>query len=359
MQDGTNLTPAVAAQSLSSSLTGFVVRVLGESVVIESDNPVPGMPAELSLPRNAIVLRNSGSIVGSGPFRITDFQPGRRLLISANEDYWNGRPYLDTVEVALGQALRDQAMHFQLGRADVIELAPDQVRRFLQDNRRVITSSPSELIAIVVPSGTGAGENPRMREALSLVIDRGTIQNVLLQRQGEAAAAVLPQWMSGYAFLFSTKVDVARARQIRMEAGNSQPAMQLAYDASDTIAKTVAERVAVNARDAGIFVQAVPTATLSTQRVPKLVRLPLGSASSQAALAAVAEDLNPGQVPKVLAAQSAEELFKAEQQLLSDYRLIPIAHVSQSYVLSNRVHDLVISQEGVLPLDDVWVEAVQ
>ncbi len=359
MQDGSALTPAIAAQSLSSSLAGFAVRVVGESVVIESNSSVPGMLAELSLARNAIVVRNNGTVLGSGPFRIADFQPGRRLQLNANEDYWNGRPYLDSIDIGLGQSLRDQAMHFQLGRADVIEIAPDQVRRALQENRRVFSSSPSELIAIVVPSGTGAAENPRMREALSLTIDRGTIQNVLLQRQGDPTGAVLPQWMSGYAFLFPAKVDVARARQMRLEAGSNQPAIQLAYDGSDTIARTIAERVAVNARDAGIVVQAIPSAAATTQRVPRLVRLRMESLSPQAALTAIAWQVDSAQVPRIMAAQSIEELFEQEKELLSGFRLIPIAHVSQSYVVSPRVHDATLTREGMLPLDNVWVEAGQ
>jgi peptide/nickel transport system substrate-binding protein len=360
MHDGSSLTPSVVAQSLTSSLAGFTVRATADGVIVESAAATPGMLAELSLPQNAIMVRGSdGTVVGSGPFRIAEFQSGRRLLLRANEDYWNGRPYLDMVDITFGQSLRDQAIHYQLGRADVIELAPDQVRRATQDNRRVASSSPSELIAIVVPHGTGAAEDPRMREALSLATDRGTIQNVLLQRQGDPTAALLPQWISGYAFLFPTTTDVSRARQLRAELASNQPAIPLAYDPLDTIARMIAERIAVNARDAGILVQPVSQSALATQSAPRIVCIRLNSSNAQAALADAVAAIDPAQVARVLSTKTAEDLYQTERAVLDDFRVIPIAHIPQSFVLSQRVHDWSMDREGNLPLDNVWVEAGQ
>ena len=39
--------------------------------------------------------------------------------------------------------------------------------------------------------------------ALALAGDRSASHAVLFQRQGEISGALLPQWLSGYAFLFS------------------------------------------------------------------------------------------------------------------------------------------------------------
>ncbi len=358
LHDGSTLLPNDVAHSLMSSLPGYTIRPTTTGVVIESSVPVPGLLAELSRSQNAIVLRDGQTLVGSGPFRIGEFEPGKRLLLRGNDDYWNGRPYLETIEITLGQSVRDQVMHFQLGRADVIELSADIVRRAMQDGRHVVTSSPSELIAIVVPRGTGAAEDPRMREALSLAIDRNTIQNVLLQRQGDATAALLPQWMTGYAFLFPAALDLGRARQLRGQLGANQPAIPLSYDASDPIARSIAERVAVNARDAGIAVQAAPEAPGSTQ-VPKIVRIRLASSSPQAALAEVIAAIDPSQTSRVLGAHSIDDLYLAERTFLDGFRVIPIAHVSESFLLAQHVRDWMVLREGGLPLDNVWVEGAQ
>ena len=69
---------------------------------------------------------------------------------------------------------------------------------------------------MISPRGAAAYD-PRFTQALSLAIDRAAIVNVLLQRQGEPAGSLLPQWLSGYAFLFPAEVNVVDAKKIRAE----------------------------------------------------------------------------------------------------------------------------------------------
>src|SRR5262249_42932080 len=120
--DGSSVTAAQAVASLTASnpRAAWRVRIEGESVIFESGMPLPDLPFELAQQKNAIVTKSaSGELVGSGPFRVADWQPGKRAALVANEDYWNGRPFLDGVEIALDRPLREQMIDFELGRADV------------------------------------------------------------------------------------------------------------------------------------------------------------------------------------------------------------------------------------------------
>jgi ABC-type transport system substrate-binding protein len=54
----------------------------------------------------------------------------------------------------------------------------------------------------------------RLREALSLSLDRETMADVLLQRQAEPAATLLQQWLSGYALLFTVDINFDRAKVV-------------------------------------------------------------------------------------------------------------------------------------------------
>ncbi len=96
-------------------------------------------------------------------------------------------------------------------------------------------------------------------QALAVAIHRSPIVNVLAQKRGEPAFGLLPQWLSGYAFLFQAPPDVARARQ--MAAPLRLGTLSLSYPADDMFLRSVAERVALNARDAGMDIQ--PTASSS------------------------------------------------------------------------------------------------
>jgi peptide/nickel transport system substrate-binding protein len=262
------------------------------------------LPAELARPVYAILIRDSGRLIGTGAFQIADFQPGKRVLLKANDEYWGGRPYLDAVEITFGKNLREQAVDFQLGRADVIEAGVEQTRRAIRGQGSIVTSGPAELIAIHFPHGNGPSEDPRIRQAISLSIDRVAIWSVLLQRQGDAAASLLPQWVSGYSYLFKSERDLGRARELRSQVGGAQTALTLGYDPMDELARAIAERIAVNAKDAGINVQAVPASGTAAS----VVRVPVVAANAKVALASVLARVDGGEVSRVFAARTPEEV---------------------------------------------------
>ena len=91
----------------------------------------------------------------------------------------------------------------------------------------------------------------RVREALALSIDRAAIVNFILQKEGEPAGGLLPQWSSGTAFLFSTAADPVHAKELSAQIVPA-PKIVLGYDSGDSLEQAVAERIAVNAREAGI-----------------------------------------------------------------------------------------------------------
>ena len=140
-------------------------------------------------------------LLGAG-FTIARWEAGRLAVYEADENAVGGRPFLAGVEILLGRSLRDQASDLDLGKADVVELGPNDLRR-QPAGRRMWTSSPVRVLALVFAPHF---EDARLREALALAVDRSAIHTVLLQRQGEISGALLPQWLSGYAFLFPGKI---------------------------------------------------------------------------------------------------------------------------------------------------------
>ena len=80
------------------------------------------------------------------------------------------------------------------------------------------------------------------------------MNSVLLQGGGEPAATLLPGRMTGYAFLFPAGGDMRQAQLIRGEVPQA-PAWTLSYDADDPLARVIAERIALNASDAGLRLQ--------------------------------------------------------------------------------------------------------
>ncbi|MGC2324912.1 MAG: ABC transporter substrate-binding protein, partial [Terriglobales bacterium] len=245
------------------------------------------------------------------------------------------------------------ALDLQLGRADVVEVSPEQVKRAQQEGQRVAASASAELIALALSDKPSVKE-PALREAVNLSIDRSAIQSTILQKQGEPASGLLPQWVSGYSFLFPVTVALERARQLRRDLG-AAPSLTLAYDWSDPLARATAERVSVNARDAGIAIQPYGEnlAARGGNADLRVVRIPLASSNAAVALASLAL----GSARQSATPSSPEELYATERAMRGEFQLLPIAYVPQAWALGAPVHDWVTPREGGWRLPDVWLEA--
>jgi len=349
-QDGSLITAAAVRANLKSWSN---VEISGlDTILIQTDKPAPDVPVELAGVRNAILHRGSdGVTIGSGPFRIAEWQAGRHAVFAANEDYWGGRPFLDAVELTMGRPLRDQLIDLELGKADLVELSLDQARGAVQRGMRTWKSLPLELMALVFEPGHRAVQDTRLRRAVALAIDRAAILNVLIEKQGEPAGALLPQWMTGWAFLFPATRDIERARD---SAALIQPVprLSLTHDRSDPLASSIAERIAVNAREAGVVIQVVPDAKADM----RIARLRLRSNDPAQALADIATTLG---LPQVIdpGSGTTEALYAVEQKLLADFKVVPLFHLPATYGLSARVRNWQPAPWSNWRLENVWVEA--
>jgi peptide/nickel transport system substrate-binding protein len=343
--DGSAASAGAIAQILGALHSDWNVHSSGDSLAIDSEASVPSLLAELALPRNLILKRASGLPVGTGAFRVAEWQPGKLLKLAANEEGWSGRPFLDAVEVEFGKSRRDQAIALELGKTDVIEAAPQATGS--NAPARIRTSLPVELMALVFPANSKA-QDARLREALALSIDRKPIQSVLLKGAGEPAASVLPNWMTGYSSVFSTQANVQRAKVVLAES--RQPALALSYDPRDPQAQLIAERIALNAREAGITVRV----SLSGADDLRLVRVVLPSADPATSLREATLQL--GLPQPILRGNAVEDLYQAEHTLLDGHTVIPLFHLPVASAASARVRDWATDPLGGWNLQDVWLE---
>ncbi len=349
-QDGTPVTPDAVAASLRRTNPTWKVFSEGEAVIIERDSAAPDLPAELSLPRNSIVKRDGGKISGTGPFAVSLWDPGKKLLLAARDDYWGGRAFLDEIEIEMGRSFHEQMIEFDLGKAQVVEDAPEQAHRAAAEGHHIENSAPVELIALVFRGDPQSPDDGRQRQALALSIDRESLNTVVLQGGGEPAGGFLPNWMTGYAFLFPSSIDLELARQIRGEIPHTT-SWSLGYDPADPTARVIAERVVLNARDAGLGMQI----TSASGADVRIVRLPLISLDPQIALGEVAAGLGVSS-PKFVSV-SLDDLYNAENKLVQSQRVIPLLHLRIAYAVSSNVKNWRTARDGSLSLSNVWLSA--
>jgi peptide/nickel transport system substrate-binding protein len=346
--DGVPVSAADIVQAIATANPTWHPRAAGDSVVIDTDSPEPGLPAEVALLRNAVVKRQGdGTLIGTGPYKVAA-NANNRIVLQANPDYWAGRGFVDAVEITTTRSVRDQALDLELGRADIIEAAVEDLRRGASSRTRVVGSKSIEVMALVFSPRRGAVQDDRVRESIALSLDRFAIQSVLLQRQGEATAALLPNWMTGYSFAFPAAQDLARARQLRTDAA-VKAAVAIGYSSADPLARLIAERVVLNARDAGFAAQVVTD--LATADVV-VERITLRSGDPWAALTEVASEYG-AQVE--FEGTAWQDLFNAEHDFLAKRVVVPIVALPRAYASAVRVKNFAVKPDGTIDLRQVWL----
>jgi hypothetical protein len=201
-------------------------------------------------------------------------------------------------------------------------------------------------------------------------MNRAAISNVIFQRRAIPAAGLLPQWFTGYEFMFSGATDMNRAKELRADAAAYVviSPISLAYDFADPLARLAAERIAVDAREAGITVQPYAESHLyskvarsSMNADAVLLRVPLQSLDPSVALAARMDDLGLPleSTPAILGATRPEDLLEIERKLLESNRVLPVAHVPQVLWLNNTAHNWQQELNGAWNLDQLWMEGAR
>jgi len=350
---------------------------------------------------------------GSGAFRVASWEAGKRAVLAANEDFREGRPFVDGIEIAMGRGAHERLVDLELSKTDLAQIAPQDARRAAEQGVRVSASQPDELLALVFVGGntapnavaaasarstgkvsgqaTGQKTGPanglargrageqEMGQALSLAIDRVAVVNFILQKTGEAAGGLLPQWSSGTAFLFPagapSAADLEHAKELWKEIAASGP-LVLGYDSADPLEQSVAERIVVNAKETGMAVRAqtIPIAGASTEKSRvaalraahvdvELVRWRMTSPLPGEALRSFLARIYSGPLAGVEAgafpeAASPEDIYEQQRAVLNTYRVVPLVWMPEVYGLSARVRDWKAPGPGEnWPLADVWLDA--
>ena len=366
LHDGSTLQPPQIAAMLRDVHGDWQIGIEGDALVVDPGREILDLPWQLADSSNAIAIRQgTGTAIGSGPFRIERVAAGL-IALRAHEEYWDSRPFLEAVEVRTSRSPAEQLTDVEAARADIVSIQPTDVRRIEQRQVRIESSGPLELIALAFEPQLATAGSQAVRRTLAEAIDRAAIARVVLQGRAEPANAMLPQAVSGYApFVFDGKAaPLSRSAVAALPADRRTLALRVTP--SDPVAQAVAQRIAVNARDAGFVLTVQAPAGLGPRFDVRLMRLSFRAAAPPEALS----DLMAGLGPRILALLGRitrpdpgallEDVLVAERTMLTTDIVVPVAHVPELYGVGPRVQSWngpAVLPSGAWNLANVWLTA--
>lgn len=364
LHDGSPLDAGRVAASLRAPARRWTVTGDAGVVTIVVEQSLPDLPWQLAEGQYAVAFGRpeGGEPIGTGPFAIHRWER-RRLTLRAHDEHWAGRPFVDTVQIEMGRPVADQMSSLELGRADIVSLLPQDLRRVSRRGVGVATTRPVELVAMVFAGHAAAAGSKEVRRALSFAIDRASICSVLLQRQGQPAPALLPEWLSGYAPLLARDHDRALARTMAAAVPQTLRTLTLGVDGSDRLLREIADRIAVDAREVGLSITVAASVPTPAQPDARLVRIRLEPTTRERALTLMMRALAPHLrvstgVPLPAPDASLEQFYRFERSLMEQGLIVPLVHLPELYATASGVESWlqpVATAAGTWNLANVWL----
>jgi peptide/nickel transport system substrate-binding protein len=188
-----------AAKTMVATVFGTIEKIDApdaSTVVITTKKPDPLLAARLAFYGGQVVPKKylesvgndafNAKPVGSGPVRFTSWVKDDRAVLEANPDYWGGKIDMDRWIMRPIPETAPRIAALLKGEVDAItQLPPDQEERVAGNaSTRVAGALYAGLYVLAVNSKRPPLDNPLVKQALSLAIDRESIVKELWRGRG-------------------------------------------------------------------------------------------------------------------------------------------------------------------------------
>ncbi|HWD56990.1 MAG TPA: ABC transporter substrate-binding protein [Stellaceae bacterium] len=136
--------------------------------------------------------------IGTGPFKFVEYKPNEYIKLAKNPDYWKpGRPYLDGIEYDIVPNRSTAILGLVAGQFDMTwpyYVTPPLVRDIAKQapNVKCIRATNNGTTNLIINRDAPPFDNPEMRKALMLTLDRKSFIDIMTEGEGKIGGAMLP-----------------------------------------------------------------------------------------------------------------------------------------------------------------------
>jgi ABC-type transport system substrate-binding protein len=209
----------------AAEVTG--VKVIDNyTLQITIDQPKSYFLAKMTFPAAYVVDKNNverggrtwtDKPNGTGPFKLQEYVRSQRLILVKNDSYYlDPKPQVDRVEFILGGG--SFMTMYENGDLEATRISLSDIERVSDPNsplnKELYVGPELSTQFIVFNTRKAPFDDPKVRQAFALAIDRQQIVDVVFQKMPLAANSVLPPGMPGYTEPSAPKYDPAQAKQL-------------------------------------------------------------------------------------------------------------------------------------------------
>jgi peptide/nickel transport system substrate-binding protein len=170
--------------------------------------------------------RNNENIVGSGPFKLTEFKNGEHVILERFEDFFiEGRPYLDKVVMRIITDPAARAIAYENGELHMgaFESLPRIINRLKKVDSLTVTPNGYGAIGpiswLAMNTAKGPLSDVRVRKAIAYAVDKDFIHKALMQGTAADSTTGIHPDSPFYAEQEGYALDLEKSAALLDEAG--------------------------------------------------------------------------------------------------------------------------------------------
>lgn len=259
--DGSELTPGDCAYSIRrvvdsdvgnlespqrDQLDGIVDAEVDEdehAIVVHSDGANPMVFANLAshcpvVSEDWIEAREPEDVAeemnGTGPYQLDEFVDGEYVQLEAFDDYWDGRPEIDRVEIIAAGEDSTRVGQLEAGETDVVSAVPppDAARVEANEELRIEDMGSTRILFAPMRYDVEPFTSVEFRQAMNYAIDLDQIIAEVLEGFGEATGQPTLEGYFGYnPDIDPYPYDPDRAEELVEESGFVDEEIEIEYPA--------------------------------------------------------------------------------------------------------------------------------
>jgi len=159
--------------------------------------------------------------VGTGPFKFERWDRDQQIVLVKNAKYWGKKALVDKVIYKTTKESSVRASELMTGAVDIIDgVDPNDVKKLESSGLKVIKNPGMNINYLSFFCHRKPFNDPRVRRAISMAIDRDKIVKYLYQGYSQTANGPLPSFIPGYdPSLKPVAYNPEQAKKLLAEAG--------------------------------------------------------------------------------------------------------------------------------------------
>jgi peptide/nickel transport system substrate-binding protein len=229
----------------------FLQRVYGDLLIMD---PV-------SIKKTGLTAASTAP-VGTGPYKVKEWKRNQDLLLTANENYWKGKPAITNVEYRYIPEFSDRLAAFLNGEIDLFSNVPvdsvDQVKGNANAKVASVSAARVDYVGFNTFKSGSPVQNEKVRQAINYAIDIPSLLKNVLNGYGTQITGPLATDNQDYAKTTGYPYDPDKAVSLLKEAGYDPSGITLTFDTPNgryPMDKQVSQAIAAQLQKIGIKVK--------------------------------------------------------------------------------------------------------